>query len=548
MSDDNQNDDVNRAPGASTDPVKSEKRRNLVDCTSATDPEVQPLFQPEAIHSSDPQAEELIGIWELPQMPATELLRGQLDTPMARIARGLEPTASQQRLADIIQGTLRSPSMLRLSEQMDRFQAGMQPLREQHERISAVSLLGTRAGLLADLSVNGFGIVPSVETSLGGWEALRIDSALGETISGVRRAMDEALAPYRSIGDSLRQMEEQERNRRNTLLGALYGPVGEITRTAQWMGGISGDITGYGPRLGDSMRDAVEGMRSSMRGLEASLAADQARMSSMLGLGQAFSAEFESTRVKMSFLAGISEVSPPQSFLRGEAYQQLFGEWRVHPRLPRSFWDDVNERTRLYEDSGVDDGLIRASPGMALEIMIESGLATGMRSDDGAFAVVAVGDVSLTVRSRSTRHDAFTAVSVFEQELRAFVSRKMEELFGTYWFRERASNLVGKAKAARKAALERGEQFLPLIEFTDLGDLATLIQTRANWDEVFGEVFIHRDAFSLDMQRLIAVRRPAMHARPVDGVLLVEMLCVMKRLSVRIADDGAWKADAELDR
>ncbi|MBP1877633.1 Swt1 family HEPN domain-containing protein [Agrobacterium rubi] len=520
----------------------------MADRTSTSDPAELPPFQLEAIRSSDLHADELKSVYELSQMPATELFREQLDTPMARIARGLEPTASQHRLADIIQGTLRSPSMLRLSEEMERLQAGMRPLRGLQETMSAVSLIGTRAGSLAGLSVNGFGITPSVGTSLGAWEPLKIDSALGETISGVRRAMDDALAPYRRVGDSLRQMEEQQRDLRNTLLGALCGPVGEITRTAQWMGGISGDITGYGPRLGDSMRNAVEGMRSSMRGLEAPLTAHLARMSSVLGLGQAFSAEFESTRVKMSFLAGISEVSTPQSFLRGEAYQQLFGEWRVHPRLPRSFWYDVNERTRFYKDSDVDDGLIHASPGMALEIMIESGLATGMRSDDGAVAVVAVGDVSMTVRSRSPRHDAFTAVSVFEQELRTFVSRKMEERFGTYWFRDRASNLVGKAKAARKAALERGEEFLPLIEFTDLGELATLMQSKANWDDVFGDIFIHRDAFSLDMQRLIAVRRPAMHARPVDGVLLVEMLCVIRRLSVRIANDGAWKADSELDR
>jgi hypothetical protein len=64
---------------------------------------------------------------------------------------------------------------------------------------------------------------------------------------------------------------------------------------------------------------------------------------------------------------------------------------------------------------------------------------------------------------------------------------------------------------------------------------------------VFGDVFVNRAEFGHDMQKLIAARRPTMHIRPIDGVPLVEMICVAQRLFDQMADDGAWKRKADLD-
>jgi hypothetical protein len=96
--------------------------------------------------------------------------------------------------------------------------------------------------------------------------------------------------------------------------------------------------------------------------------------------------------------------------------------------------------------------------------------------------------------------------------------------------------------------MERGEAFAPLIEFVELGELASIILATKNWDEVFGDLFINRAEFDHDMQKLIAARRPTMHVRPIDGVRLVELICVVQRLSEQMADDGAWKLAADADR
>lgn len=482
------------------------------------------------------------------RLPTVRLYEDFSNSPMARISRDLEAMTEREHPIATAMRSLRSPTYLSAFQEMEKLRRAINPLVDFHERINHVGRLASQVSSITDLSVGRLGVSSSVADVFSGLKPLTINRALGETIGDVSRAMSDAFAPLGGVGVALKRFEDQHRDLRSSLLGTLAGPVGEAARTAQWMGVISGDITGYGSRYGASLSEAVASMRSSLLNLEASFVADRRRMSELLGLGQTFAGEFKTTHLKMSVLAGIGEISRPRSPLETNAYQDLFGEWRVHTGLPRSFWDNKRERTRAYEEAEVDDGLIHATPGVALEIMIESGLTTGMRDDDGAIAVVAMGEISMTVRSQRPRGDAFAALSGFEQQIRAFISRKMEERFGPDWFKHRASNLIGKAKAARKAAMERGEKFLPLIEFTDLGELATLIMTKGNWDDVFGDVFVNRDGFNFDMQRLVAVRRPTMHARPVDGVLLVEMLCVMQRLSAQIIDDGAWKIAADLDR
>jgi hypothetical protein len=77
--------------------------------------------------------------------------------------------------------------------------------------------------------------------------------------------------------------------------------------------------------------------------------------------------------------------------------------------------------------------------------------------------------------------------------------------------------------------------------------LSSIIRGRRNWDEVFGDTFINLTAFDHDMQKLVAARRPTMHIRPVDGLRLVELICVVQRLSRQMEDDGAWKTAAEAE-
>lgn len=389
---------------------------------------------------------------------------------------------------------------------------------------------------------------PKMVAAIQGVQPLKIDQLLADTVSRTQRTLEEALGLHGDVASAIKEIEERQRAVQKSLLASLAGPFGDIAKTSQWASALGRIDTPDTIELPGGLGKAVDYMRGEIaKSFVGSAAIDQARMSSILGLTTRFEAGFAETQIKMSVLAGVSETFDRSNRVQFDAYHSLFGEWRTRVDLPEVFWRDGRARKRMYREADVDEGLIVAQPGMALEIMIESGLTAGLRSEADAVAVVTLGEVSMTIRSRGASKDAYALVGRFEQELRAYVGRKLEERFGPDWFRLRASNLVGKAKETRKAAMARGEAFAPLVNFTELGELSGIVQNTKNWDEVFGDVFVEKTEFDHDMQKLIALRRPTMHIRRIDGVRLVEVICVTKRLSEQMEDDGAWKVAAESD-
>lgn len=472
---------------------------------------------------------------------SSELRNGRL----SKIAQGQPITAAKQivdRLSPAFSGaeiahmeTMRKilGPVSALTEQLN----AIQPLAIDHAKFVAI------AGLIPSID-------PKVITATQCLPPLNIDPSLASVVSQARRLLGEAMSPVGSMGSALKQFEKQQLTVPKSLLALLAGPFGDVAKTSQWMSTLSQiDTPDVAKALGGELGIVIDDMRTVIsKGFIGSTAANQAKLSEMLGLTTRHGADFAATKLKMSVFAGIAEAYGRSSHFQLDAYYSLFGEWRTRVDLPANFWRDERVRNRMYREANVDEGLIIADPGMALEIMIESGLAAGLRSDGNAVAVVRIGDVSMTVRSRGTSRDAYALVEQFEQKLRAYIERKLEERFGPDWFKLRASNLIGKAKDIRKAAMASGETSAQLINYTDLGDLSGIIVSTKNWDEVFEDVFVRKTEFAHDMQKLVAVRRPTMHMRQIDGVRLVEAICVIQRLSEQMDDDGAWKAAAEADR
>ncbi|WP_041544192.1 MULTISPECIES: Swt1 family HEPN domain-containing protein [Chelativorans] len=480
------------------------------------------------------------------ESPAVKMARDYLESPAAKLAREFANSSMQQLAKQVALGLGPTFDTARIAA----MRTALEPPAGLAAKLVAIQPIAIEHAKLASLGAIMPSIDPSVIKAMQGIQPLKIDPALGHAMQSAQKSLEEAMHPFGGVASAVRHFEEQQRAIQKSLVASLAGPIGVMAKTGQWASAIGKVDRSYlAGLLGGDLGKAVDSMREAItQNFSGAIAADQVRMSAMLGLNARYEADLAATRLKMSALAGISEAFDPRSSLRLDAYHSLFGEWRSRPDLPGSFWRDARVRKRMYREAEVDSGLIEATPGVALEIMVESGLTAGLRSGANAVAVVTLGEVSMTVRSRGTRKDAYAALDCFEQELRAYISRKLEERFGPYWFKTRASNLIGKAKAIRKAAMERGEAFAPLIEFVELGELAGIILSTKNWDEVFGDVFINRSEFDYDMQKLVATRRPTMHIRPIDGVRLVEMLCVMQRLAEKMADDGAWKIAAESDR
>lgn len=476
------------------------------------------------------------------ESPSIKMARELYDSPAAKLARDYANSPAQQFAKQAALGlgpafgaaeTARTEAMRKLLEPSTALAKklnAIQPLAIDHAKLTSID--------------------PKVIAAIQGVQPLKIDPSLARAVSQAQRALEEAMRPLGGIGSAIKQFEEQQRIVQKSLLESLAGPFGDIAKTSQWVSTLGRiDVPDITKLLGGGLGAAVDDMRGAIvKNFIGSATLDQAKMSAMLGLTARFEADFAATQFKMSALAGIGEAFDQRSHFRLDAYHSLFGEWRTRVDLPENFWRDGRVRKRMYREAEVDEGLIIAEPGMALEIMIESGLTAGFRSEANAVAVVTLGEVSMTIRSSGTSKDAYALIGRFEQELRVYVERKLEERFGLDWFKLRASNLIGKAKDIRKAAMARGEAFAPLVNFTELGELSGIIQSTRNWDEAFGDVFVEKTEFDHDMQKLIAVRRPTMHMRRIDGVRLVEVICVIQRLSEQMANDGAWKLAAESDR
>lgn len=479
--------------------------------------------------------------------PSMKLARDYCDSPAAKLARERAESPVAQLASQF--GALTDQGAG--GAKMATIQKALEPPPGYAERLAMIRPFVVEHDALAKIgAVIPTGIDPKIIEAIRGVQPFTIDPALAGAVRRAQQQFEEAMRPLGGLAEAFAKFEQQHRDAQKAMLATLAGPFGDIARTGQWARVLCAVETHNVARLfSEQVGAAISEIQASVLGsFSQGAAVDQAKMSAMLGLNARVESDFAATQLKMSAIAGIGETFSLGNDLRVDAYRSLFGEWRTRPDLPENYWRDGRVRRRMYREAEVDDGLIVATPGMALEVMIESGLTTGMRSETNAVAVVTLGEVSMTVRSRGTRKDAYSILERFEAELRAYVTRKLEERFGNDWFKLRASNLIGKAKAIRKGAMERGEAFAPLVNFVELGELASLILATKNWDEVFGEVFINRAEFDHDMQKLIAARRPTMHVRTIDGVRLVELVCVVQRLSEQMADDGAWKRQAELDR
>lgn len=509
----------------------------------------EPLTDAEEIARGGPELTAGRLAREYRESASVKTAREFYNSPAAKLARDYANSPAHQLAKQAALG-LGSTFGAAETARLEAMREILGPTTALASKLSAIQPLAIDHAKLASMGAVMPSIDPNVLAAIQGIQPLKIDPSLASAVSQAQRSLEEAMAPLCGVGSAIKQFEEQQRALQKSLLASLAGPFGDLAKTSQWASTLGRiDSHDLNKLLGGSLGAVVDDMRQAIaKNFTGSAAIDQAKMSAMLGLTSRFEEDFAATQLKMSALAGIGTAFDQRSHFQFAAYHSLFGEWRTHVDLPDNFWRDGRVRKRMYLEAEVDEGLIIAPPGMALEIMIESGLTPGLRSEADAVAVVTLGEVSMTVRSRGTSKDAYSLVGRFEQELRAYVERKLGERFGPDWFKLRASNLIGKAKAIRKAAMARGEAFAPLVNFTELGELSGIIQSTKNWDEVFGEVFVEKTEFDHDIQKLIAVRRPTMHMRRIDGVRLVEVICVMQRLSEQMSDDGAWKLAAESDR
>lgn len=318
-------------------------------------------------------------------------------------------------------------------------------------------------------------------------------------------------------------------------------------RAAHWATGLDRySAAAIGGAFGAS--DAIAKEVAALSRLASGMSGSTVAASFMTG-GRTRRGGLEATSLKMSTFAGALDVFGPGSAAGQSAYEALLGRWRTDADLPPAYWRDRATRSRMYREAEVDPGLVEAENAAVVDVLVEAGVVEGERTADGVKAIVEVGPLRMAITTRRARHDAQRVIDAFEVALRAFIARKLEAHMASTggdpgkWFAQRVpGDISGRAKDKRRVAYGAGEEKQPLINFTDIGELIAVITSSRNWDEVFGAVFSDRDGIKVDVRRLNAHRRPAMHSRPIDGPRLAEIVLTVRRLVVAMEQDGAWDA------
>jgi hypothetical protein len=454
------------------------------------------------------------------------------DDPLGHSARGLKSRDVEQAMA-IASGKITAlNSLVETGSVFDQLKRDALKLHDPFEKFAGTrSAIEEAIGKIGRIDTTAFGMAQSTAAKLSLLDGLKVGNPVDDRLS---QAVKQLTKPYGTLPASVR-----------AALGIDREAFGAFSRTRHWADTLTGSTArDYAALLGtgDKFRKQFEALNFAADSIAKATAGFTATAPlADAALGGRF-AGLDVTSTKMSLFAGAIDVLGPRAGGSQAAYAALLGGYSSTELLDLPYWRDPRERARYYRDQDVDDGLIDADNAATVAVLIDSGVVEGQRTRAGTMtAVVEAGQVKLRITASRPKMGAFGAIDSFENALRAFVSTKLEALAGPKWFKQRVpGDVVTRAKERRREAIRAGEAHLPLIHYTDLGDLIAVILRKDNWSELFEAVFDRAEWLKVDIERLNANRRPTMHSRPVDPVQLCEIVFTIRRLVGWMERDGGW--------
>ncbi|MER9751661.1 hypothetical protein [Mesorhizobium sp. M0140] len=454
------------------------------------------------------------------------------DDPVSRAARGLQSPEVEKAMASASGKIVALDPLFETGSVFDQLKRNALMLDDPFKNFGATrSAIEEAMGKIGRIDTTAFGLAHSTATKLSLLDGLKLANPLDDRLSQVMKQLTE---PYGALPASVRAALGIGREALSAMSRARHWADTLTVSTARDYAALLGTGEKYRKQF-EALNLAADSIAEVTAGFTAIAAlADAALGSRFAGL--------DVTSTKMSLFAGAIDVLGPGAGGAQAAYAALLGGYSSTDMLDRPYWRDPRERARYYRDQDVDDGLIEADNAATVAVLIDSGVVEGRRTRAGTMtAVVEAGPVKLRIMASRPKMGAFGAIDAFENALRTFISAKLETLAGPNWFKQRVpGDVMSRAKERRREAMRTGEAQLPLIHYTDLGDLIGVILRKDNWGELFEAVFDRAEWLKVDLERLNANRRPTMHSRPVEPVQLCEIVFTIRRLLGWMECDGVW--------
>ena len=237
--------------------------------------------------------------------------------------------------------------------------------------------------------------------------------------------------------------------------------------------------------------------------------------------GSVASVSLEGMTGLMSLKNAISQ--SPFSAESNIAVTSLLGAWK-HSAVEASLLDDWKARQRVYFEQGFDPRLTAFPTGTYTSALFQSGL---LRDDlftpcfTQKHLDVEQYDEDEEVESNEVKNNLMIAYEIIlnlEMQLRAYLAEKMENQFGTFWYKQRVNgNIYTQWKAKRAIAAEKMEEEQPILSYADFTDYERIIITKNNWEEAFKNDFNSLIDIQASFHRLYVIRNCTMHIRPISN-------------------------------
>ena len=190
------------------------------------------------------------------------------------------------------------------------------------------------------------------------------------------------------------------------------------------------------------------------------------------------------------------------------------GDWRRNFKWPSGIIANPAKRTIFYKKMGLNPALT-GMPADAFEQSLsiarikDAPSSLFCRENSSADRLGSASSIEL-----SRNNEAHDLIQKMETKLRDFIEDRMVQSVGSSWYKRRIDHAILQSwREKRKNSKSRREADIPLIAFADFTDYERIILRKDNWNELFQDVFGHRESVMESFRRLRPIRVCVMHAR-----------------------------------
>ena len=381
------------------------------------------------------------------------------------------------------------------------------PLGQHRSILDAISMQDHFSGIdRASRQITGLGTIDqdlvNASTRIKDIDMARLAGAFNPDIAGISTLTGATAEHIKLLAGPLDDLRN-------------FGAIAESASMRADILTLQGAYAGYADRFRlpglnemNSLANAIatQGMGSRLAGAAVTSNAFTTAMQSMHAPWLLHDNAMQSVRAFAEIQAighGLRSFAPFDATL-SDTLRLSLGDWRDITRFPPAIFNNAVARSEFYVARGFNPDLTEFTAEAFDETTDLAGLG---RSDDPEYD----GDVEMGLVRTNRAHDRLQR---FERRLREFINRLMTAEFGEAWIKQQTPpGMLDNWKQAKQAAMARGGEDNPLIDYADFTDYIKIIERSDNWKRVFAGIFNRRESIQESFFRLFPIRISVAHSR-----------------------------------